>query len=74
LLKLLPLFVVAAGLVLLYQKDPKSNLLDPEIVGPLAAAAFAYLTTMIVSSFQHNNQEHPDPTKPKGGLTKRLGK
>jgi hypothetical protein len=73
LLKLVPLIVVAAGLVLLYQKDPKSNLLAPEIVGPLAAAAFAYLTTMIVSSFQHNDQEHADPTRPKGGLTKRFG-
>jgi hypothetical protein len=71
LMKLIPLILVTAGLLLLYRSDPKSKLLDPNVVGPLTAAAFAYLTTMIVSGVN----PRPDPARPsRPGLKERIGK
>ncbi|MEV6305413.1 hypothetical protein AB0M02_38785 [Actinoplanes sp. NPDC051861] len=63
-LRLAPVLLVFAGLILLYRNYPRSSLLEPEIVGPIAAAAFVYLTSMLATgvSPRHSEVSPPDST------------
>ncbi|MBU2670559.1 hypothetical protein KOI35_44375 [Actinoplanes bogorensis] len=78
LLQLIPLVLVTAGIAFLYRSNPKSSLLAPEIVGPLMAAAFAYLSTMILSGIGPGSRAAPGPDGVSGpdrpALSARIGR